>query len=89
MGVLHYGCTPLRVVPWFVLLTSEDNWYWGQEIAASHKVSTAQVALRFATQLGSSSVAVSPGLNEGYAIEDLGLGGFTLSTKEMATLAAI
>ena len=60
-----------------------------QTIAASHRVSAAQVALRFATQLGGGSVAVSPGLDEGYALEDLGLGGFTLSSHEMATLADI
>lgn len=45
--------------------------------------------MRFATQLGGGTVAVSPGLSEGYAAEDLGLGGFTLTSKEMATLAAI
>ena len=60
-----------------------------QAIAAFHQVSAAQVALRFATQFGGGSVAVSPGLDERYAIEDLGLGAFTLTAKEMAILAAI
>jgi hypothetical protein len=45
--------------------------------------------LRFVTQLGGGAVAVSPGLNEGYATEDLSLGGFTLTAKEMALLSAI
>lgn len=58
-------------------------------VAASHRVSAAQIALRFVTQLGGGPVAVSPGLDESYAVEDLGLGGFTLTAKEMATLAAI
>jgi hypothetical protein len=31
----------------------------------------------------------SPGLNEAYALEDMGLGGFTLTADEMTTLSAI
>lgn len=57
-------------------------------IAKAHMVSVAQVALRWVTQHG-CPVAVSPGLNEEYALEDLGLGSFTLTSDEMATLSAI
>eukprot|EP01052_Picozoa_sp_SAG31_P008090 SAG31_NODE_399_length_16247_cov_19.137540_18_plen_160_part_00 len=59
-------------------------------IGAAHNVSTAQVALRFATQQGAGCpVAVSPGLHENYATEDLGLGSFNLSAAEMRILAGI
>ena len=47
-----------------------------------------QVALRFVSQSG-VPIAVSPGLNKEYAVEDLELGGFELTAAEMATLAAI
>jgi hypothetical protein len=57
-------------------------------IAAAHGVSTAQVALRWITQQG-FPLAVSPGLNEQYAAEDLSLGSFTLTATEMAILSAI
>jgi 2,5-diketo-D-gluconate reductase A len=56
--------------------------------AAAHGVTTAQVALRWVTQQG-CSVAVSPGLHEDYAVQDLGLGGFRLSGAEMAAISAI
>ena len=60
------------------------------KIAADHSVSTAQVALRWVTQYqGGCPVAVSPGLNQQYAEEDLGLGSFTLTDTEMSTLTAI
>ena len=57
-------------------------------IAAAHGVSSAQVALRWITQQG-CPLAVSPGLTEAYALEDMGLGGFTLTDAEMATVSAI
>jgi diketogulonate reductase-like aldo/keto reductase len=57
-------------------------------IAAAHKVSTAQVALRWITQQG-CPLAVSPGLNQEYAVEDMELGGFTLAATEMATISAM
>ena len=56
--------------------------------AAAHKASAAAVALRWVTQQG-CPVAVSPGLHVSYAIEDLGLGSFTLSHAEMSILSAI
>ena len=59
-----------------------------QTIATAHNVSTAQIVLRWITQQG-CPVAVSPGLNEEYADEDLGLGSITLTTSEMAALSAI
>jgi len=60
------------------------------KIASSHQVSTAQVALRWVTQYqGGCPVAVSPGENQQYAEEDLDLGSFTLSEKEMELLSAI
>lgn len=60
------------------------------KIATSHGVSTAQVALRWVTQYeGGCPVAVSPGENEQYAEEDLGLGAFTLTDKDMKLLTKI
>ena len=58
------------------------------KIADAHGVSTAQVALRWVTQQG-CPVAVSPGLHRGYAVEDLGLGSFSLSAAEVETLSKI
>ena len=57
-------------------------------IAGVHNVSAAQVALRWVTQLGCPA-AVSPGLREDYPVEDLFLGGFSLSAKEMSRLSAL
>ena len=57
-------------------------------IATAHHVSGAAVALRWVTQYG-VPLAVSPGLNKEYALEDLGLGSFSLTAAEMATLSAI
>mmetsp|Transcript_3755 Transcript_3755/g.9443 ORF Transcript_3755/g.9443 Transcript_3755/m.9443 type:complete len:299 (+) Transcript_3755:90-986(+) len=59
-----------------------------EAVATAHNVSTAQVALRWVTQLG-SPLAVSPGLNQQYAIEDLRLAVFSLTPAEMAKLSAI
>ena len=56
--------------------------------AKAHNVSTAQIALRWITQLG-HPLAVSPGLNRNYAAEDLGLGSFSLTQAELASLSAI
>lgn len=58
------------------------------KVAAVHKVSAAQVALRWVTQHG-CPIAVSPGLHEDYAVQDLGLGGFNLTDSEMKAIAAI
>jgi 2,5-diketo-D-gluconate reductase A len=57
-------------------------------VATAHRVSPAQVALRWVTQHG-CPVAVSPGLKHEYQAEDLGLGAFTLTAKEMVALSAI
>ena len=57
-------------------------------IAAAHSVSTAQVALKWVVQLG-CPVAVSPGLNEAYAVEDLSLARFNLTAADMAAISAI
>ena len=56
----------------------------------AHKINhrPLQVALRWVTQLG-CPLAVSPGLNEDYAREDMNLGGFTLSPSEMASISGI
>ena len=60
------------------------------EIAATHNVSAAQVALRWVTQFrGGHPVAVSPGTSALFQKEDLELGAFTLSDAEVAALAAI
>jgi diketogulonate reductase-like aldo/keto reductase len=56
--------------------------------AKAHGVTTAQVALRWVTQQG-CPVAVSPGLHEDYAVQDLGLGGFKLTAAEMTAISAI
>jgi 2,5-diketo-D-gluconate reductase A len=58
------------------------------DIAKVHGVSSAQVALRWVTQLG-CPLATSPGLNPEYANEDLGIGGFTLTSDEMSTISAM
>eukprot|EP00040_Diaphanoeca_grandis_P016929 m.87801 g.87801 ORF g.87801 m.87801 type:complete len:312 (-) comp26120_c0_seq1:101-1036(-) len=57
-------------------------------VATAHNVSSAQVALRYVTQRG-CPVAVSPGVNEEYIREDLGLGSFTMTSQEMTALSAI
>jgi diketogulonate reductase-like aldo/keto reductase len=57
-------------------------------IAAKHSVTPAQVALRWVTQQ-KIQVATSPGSNEQYAKDDLGLFKFTLSDAQMAVLSAI
>ena len=56
--------------------------------AKAHGVTTAQVALRWVTQQG-CPVAVSPGLHEDYAVQDLGLGGFKLTSAEKTAISAI
>eukprot|EP00937_MAST-01D_sp_MAST-1D-sp2_P003832 g3832.t1 len=58
------------------------------KIAGAHKATAAQVALRWINQQG-VAIATSPGGNRQYALDDLAIGDFTLTSDEMSTLSAI
>ena len=76
----HQAYSPLRRVD----LSNKDI----TSIASRHSVSAAQVALRWISQQD-IQIATSPGANEQYAKEDLGLFSFTLTDAEMKALSAI
>jgi len=58
------------------------------QVAQSHGVTTAQVALRWVVQKN-VLVVTSPGINKQYAEEDLAIGTFTLTEDEMIRLDAV
>ena len=79
-GITYQAFGPLRSVD----LGNQDL----AAVATAHNVSTAAVALRWITQRG-VPLAVSPGLNEAYAKEDMDLASFTLTEAEMSRVSGI
>ena len=79
-NIMYQAYSPLRHVQFADPVLSD--------VATTHGVTVAQVALRWVMQQG-VLLATSPGQSEEFMRADLDLASFTLTTHEMASLSAL